>query len=186
MKRIKISVSFYIIWFLIIFLDTEKVWPYFVAAALVHELGHIIALRLLGGQILSFRLGAFGGMIRYYLPNRTIRKEVVICISGCVWGTVLSILSAAVSIPLLCGASTILTVMNLLPIAYLDGGRALRLMFGDNRLLDLLECFVIALLLCLGSAAALRWRAYGLLMMLAVPMFLRQTGLRRRRNRGMI
>ena len=155
-------------------------------AALVHELGHIIALRLLGGQILCFRLGAFGGIIRYYLPNRTTWKEVVICISGCVLGTVLAVLSAVVSIPLLCGASTILTVMNLFPISYLDGGRALRLLFGDNRMLDFLEYIIIVILLCVGGAAALKWRAYGLLLMLAVPMFLRQTGLRQRKNRGMI
>lgn len=186
MKRIKISISFFLVWFLIIFLDTEKVWPYFVAAAAVHEMGHITAIHVCGGQVLRFQLGAFGGIIRYYLPNRTVRKEFLICVSGCLFGMLLALVSAAVRIPLLCGASTILTIANLLPISYLDGGRALNLLFGEKRVLSLLEYFVITLLLCIGAAAALEWKAYGLLAMLAVPMFLHQTDLHRRKNKGMI
>ena len=186
MKRIQISISFILVWLIIVFLDTEKVWPYFVAAAFVHELGHIVAIRLCGGQILRFHLGAFGGVIRYYLPNQTVQKEFVICISGCLLGGLLALLAAVGAMPLLCGASTILTIVNLLPISYLDGGRALTLVFGESRVLELLEYFVIAFLFCFGVFAALEWQAYGLLLMLAAPMFLRQTHLHRRKNKGMI
>ena len=186
MKRIKISVSFFLVWILIVFLDTDKIWPYFVVAAVIHEIGHIAAVYLCRGQILRFHLSAFGGIIQYYLPNRTTRKEFLICMSGCLFGILLSLVAAVLSMSLLCGASTILTLINLLPVSYLDGGRALYLVFGENRALCLLEYFVIAFLLCCGAAAALKWKAYGLLLMLAVPMFLRQTGLHQRKNKGMI
>lgn len=79
-----------------------------------------------------------------------------------------------------------MTVFNLLPISYLDGGRALHLLFGENAILRLLEFFFVALLLSLGLAAAFEWNAYGLLIMAAIPMFLLQTHLHRRKKQGMI
>ena len=186
MKRVQITMPFLIMWAAILFLDTERICVYFLLAAAVHELGHIWAIRLCGGQILHFRLGALGGLIRYYLPHKTVSKEVLICISGCLFGMMLSCVSASADIPLLCGASTILTLFNLLPLPYLDGGRALCLLIGECRLLLFLEYFTVSLLFCLGFAAAICWHAYGLMLMAALPAILQQSALHHRKNKGMI
>ena len=46
-------------------LDTEGVFPCFVAAAIIHELGHTVAILTCGGRIRAFELAPFGFCLRF-------------------------------------------------------------------------------------------------------------------------
>ena len=97
------------------------VW--FLLACAVHELGHFLAIRFLGGRIEGFRLTGLGavmtprGMFGY-------REECLIALAGPAASLILALLAAPFS-QTLAGLSLVLGLFNLLPLGPLDGGRVL-------------------------------------------------------------
>lgn len=93
-----------------------------VAAAAFHELCHMGAVRLVGGQVSGFRIGERGAVMT--VGSMTRGRELFCAMAGPVGG--LSLLLAARWLPrtAVCGAFQ--SLYNLLPLYPLDGGRALR------------------------------------------------------------
>ena len=91
-------------------------------AALIHELGHLLALKIAGGRVLSIRLRSFGARIEAapMSPGRT----ALCALAGPAAGALT--IFAYKSLPELALAGLVQTVFNLLPVYPLDGGRALR------------------------------------------------------------
>lgn len=114
----------------------------FAAAVIVHELGHIAALRALGLRICAFRSEVQGFCIDYAGETSKLGHAAA-ALAGPAAGIALAFaMSAAAArtgcsfFALTAGVSLLLSLFNLLPIQALDGGRVLRLvlsaLLGDN------------------------------------------------------
>ena len=92
-------------------------------ACTVHELGHLLAIRLLGGQVEELRLTGLGGVM---IPQGTFGygAECLVALAGPAASLVLALLAAPFC-QTLAGVSLVLGLFNLLPLAPLDGGRVL-------------------------------------------------------------
>ena len=122
----------------------------FFTAALVHELGHLLALRLAGGQVRSMRLAASGAVIEY-AGALSPRQETGVAAAGPLAGL------AFAAVCFLWGSAyfryagliaLFSSVFNLLPVLPMDGGRlALALLRGAMP-----ERTALAVMRVLGSA----------------------------------
>ena len=93
-----------------------------VLAALIHECGHLIAVRLTGGRVLAIRLRAGGARIE--TAPMPPGKAAVCALAGPGAGALT--IFAWRFFPEMALAGLVQTVFNLLPIYPLDGGRVAR------------------------------------------------------------
>lgn len=118
------------------------------AAVLVHELSHCIALRLCGKQIDMVVLDVNGAKIQ---TEALSDWQTILCsLAGPVGGLLL--LFAASVFPQAALCAVLLSIYNLLPVFPLDGGRALRgiaHLILPERICELL-CFMIEKIALLG------------------------------------
>lgn len=98
-------------------------------AALCHELGHLLALRLAGAEVERLRLTAFGAEILADTRFLPYPREILCTLAGPAVNLALALLLSRVAGDYtLAGANLLLGGFNLLPIPSLDGGRALYLL----------------------------------------------------------
>ena len=122
MVPIKAEAGFWLVLGLMVLLFPMRFLAGVLLAACVHELGHILAVRLTGGRVLGICLMAFGARIEA-APMEPGRAAVcalagpaagALCILAWRW------------FPELALAAMVQTGFNLIPIYPLDGGRAMR------------------------------------------------------------
>ncbi len=95
----------------------------FLLALIVHEAGHLLAMRIGGIPVYGFRLSAAGAVIQGGFVG--YRQEIACAVMGPVGSILLAMLSFR-QIPKLAMLSVALAGVNLLPVYPLDGGRILR------------------------------------------------------------
>lgn len=124
MNKIKIEYSFVLMWSIFYFFDREGLLPVFFCAAVLHEMGHYIVMRLLGGQLIFLRLTAFGAEMRMTLPGGYLH-EFLVAGAGPLSNFLTSYLLSVLGHPVAAGAGAVLGLFNLLPASPLDGGKIL-------------------------------------------------------------
>ena len=98
-------------------------------AAVCHEMGHYVALRLCGGRLEGLSVSAFGAQMRIRDRNRlSYGREALCVLAGPLVNVTLSWLMSVggkwrEEFYLFAGAQLVLGVFNLLPLTALDGGR---------------------------------------------------------------
>lgn len=105
----------------------------FALAAFVHECGHLLALRLLGGRVARFSLRLSGAEIGYQGGRLSYGGEVVLALAGplmnLLWACLCALLTRLWPDPRLyrlVGCHLTQALFNLLPALPLDGGRVLK------------------------------------------------------------
>ena len=145
-------------------------WAFF--CLLLHELGHLLAARLLGLRALSLDVMPMGGVLHigglYRLPAR---QMVPVALAGPLVSLVLAVLCTQISSRTgmqLAVINMVIGLFNLLPGLPLDGGRLLaallKPLLGVRRAVDVAvwmgRCIGVALL----AIAACHWLAHGKLL----------------------
>lgn len=100
------------------------------AAALIHEAGHWVALRVMGARIRGLRIGMLGMVMETDSSRLSYGQELLALLAGpgmnLLCACLLSLLTGGTEAVI--GAHLVLGLFNLLPARPLDGGRALYLL----------------------------------------------------------
>lgn len=105
-----------------------EVLPLAALAALLHELGHLAALRLAGVDVKGISLTAFGAEIQVDTRYLSYPRDILCTLAGPLVNIALGLILARTSEDyLFAGANLLQGGFNLLPISGLDGARALHL-----------------------------------------------------------
>ncbi len=159
---------------LLYYMDDSGVTGWMLAACAFHELGHWWAIRALGGRIQSFRLSCAGAELRLSSARQLPPERMVLCALA---GPGMNLVTAAAAAFLarhgaggrlyfFTGVNLGLAAFNLLPAAWLDGGRAVECMCSaigraelGRRLTGMCSVAVAGALLLAG--AVLLWESEG-------------------------
>ena len=123
--RVEATGGFFLLLAWLIYLDRHMLVPLALAACVLHELGHYVAIRLLGGDVKLIRLTAVGVEMEVRYPL-SYWREGLAALAGPGMNLLLALpFSAWEGGVLFSGLNLALGCFNLLPAGRLDGGRAL-------------------------------------------------------------
>jgi len=131
--KLRISIFGMLMLLILIFGDNRVYSVIALAAAAVHECGHLITARLLGVKFKTLSLNLFGARLGLATPLYSYKKEFLLCAAGPAINLVTGAVALCVynsrlpneHILFFAIASFFLAVLNLLPIKSFDGGRML-------------------------------------------------------------
>jgi Zn-dependent protease len=159
--KINISSGFLLLMAIIYFFDSCGIFLAALPALIVHEGGHILAMRLFGARPTALRAG-ISGFALDFSGDISCHGEFLTTLSGPFFGLCFAFLCARLAVIfeseylLSCaGIGLILNCFNLLPALPLDGGRAVSIgaaFFWGNKVskvISLVLSFGISLALCL-------------------------------------
>ena len=121
--RIEVTGGFFLLLAWLNYLDRSFLVPMALAACTAHELGHIAAIRLLGGSVKEVRLTAIGAELVLERPL-AYWQEGLSALAGPGVNLLLALAGCRFSLTF-AGLNLALALFNLLPVGRLDGGRAL-------------------------------------------------------------
>ena len=126
--RVDIKPNTYLYLVILLFLLPIEWLLAWLMAMVVHEFSHWLGVKLCGGKVLE--LSASIGGIQMQSTPLTDRKRLFSILSGPFGGLLLASLGRWFPRMALC--SWVLSVYNLLPLLFLDGGKALEIIAGAS------------------------------------------------------
>lgn len=130
--------SFWLLLLLAAMVSPPVVVAAVISASVLHELGHLAALRHYGVRVRALRLTALGAELEApKLVRLSYPRELIVTLSGIAVNLLCAALLAVLvrhsggeSAYLFAGAHLVLAAFNLLPVSTLDGARALLLLLA--------------------------------------------------------
>lgn len=124
--KFSVSIGFLLIAAAIIYLDGQDLVLRCILACLLHEAGHWVMIRMLGGRVQAVHLTVIGAEMRLDMRRPlSYGREVAAALAGPAVSLAAAWLSARLSWFLFAGMNLSLGALNLVPAVPLDGGRAL-------------------------------------------------------------
>lgn len=155
----------------IIYLDGFELVSRCILACLLHEAGHWITVRCLGGNVQAVRLTAIGAEMSIDTRKpMSYGREIAVALAGPAVSLIIAWIAARFGWFLFAGMNLSLGLLNLIPVMPLDGGRVLHqilCMFCPDKselILRWTSIVFAGLVLGLGAAAWQRWGNITLLM----------------------
>lgn len=124
-ERLILEKSALLIPVMVLLFGAGKIIAAFLLASLLHEIGHLLAIRCFSGKVRTLRLSFTGAEICADVRGGYAR-EAVISLMGPAASFAAAILLAGWGFYTVAGASFLLGVLNSMPVLSLDGGRALK------------------------------------------------------------
>lgn len=130
-NRLSIAIHpFCFLWWVIALYLVPLQWLFsWILAAMLHELGHYIALVSCGGTLIRISIRG-NGCIMHTSPL-SLRREIFCIAAGPLAGIFILLFYRYLPRTCLCAAAQ--TIYNLLPIYPLDGGRILRCLIQERK-----------------------------------------------------
>ena len=125
--RVEVTGGFLLLMAWLNYTDTQGLLPAALCAATAHELGHLAAIRALGGHVTALRLSAVGAELRLG-RSLSYGRELLCALAGPAVNLVLARLAAlwgGEELLVFAGMNLALGCFNLLPVSALDGGKCL-------------------------------------------------------------
>lgn len=184
-SKLQIKYSFLFSFTLLLCIDREGLLLLSLLCALLHELGHLAALRIAGAQNLRLILWGFGIRIEKDPIMLSFRREALVLLMGAIFNLALMLLLFLTWLlfqkPILFYAAMInliLGTLNLLPVCPLDGGQ-LFCLFLSRRfspktalLIETLASIAVLIpLFTLGTFLLLQSRNFSLLVFCCVLIY---------------
>lgn len=125
--RIRISGGFWLLaaWFTLV--NGWQLLAVILSAAALHELGHLLVLRLLGARVRELRVSVFGAELMTSAARLSYPGEIAAVLAGPAVNLLCALVLGGAHAWVAAGAHLSLCLFNLLPVRPLDGGRALYL-----------------------------------------------------------
>lgn len=161
---LRVTPGFAVLLGVLIALDPADLCLPLLAAAAVHELGHLTALRLCGVAVTELRFGALGAVIATEPMSPETERR---CTAAGPFASLLG-LCLLRFFPRFALLSGLLALANLLPVWPLDGGRIFRTLWPERA--ELVSGLTAAVLLLAGCllAAVFHWGLWPLLLATAL------------------
>ena len=187
--RLEATPGFWVLLGLLFYLDEGLgLLGWGLLACALHELGHVLAVGLLGGRFGALRLSAVGAQLTLD-PGRPLSygRELLCALAGPAVSLLTAWVAAGGRLFLLAGLSLGQGLFNLLPLLPLDGGRCLYLFLaplaGEQRAERALELASSALVGLLLGGGLILVRVFGNFTLLVTALWL-TAGLLRRPGRA--
>lgn len=189
-RKFDISVGFVLLLAVLYLLDSGKLLFPALAAALLHEAGHIIAIKLCGGVVEGVRMRVFGArVIVSAYPILSYKSEIICAAAGPFAGLFAAYASSLTAgwlgldgLYTFSGLNLVLSAVNLLPIYPLDGGRILynlMLMLLDfelaHRVASVVSVVFCALMMLM-CAVVIKYTGFRLTLVIFTAFILIKTG----------
>jgi stage IV sporulation protein FB len=174
--KVTVRAGFVLLVTVLVWLDQGGLLWIVFAAALLHELGHYIPLRLLGGRVASLELTG-GGIIMISSQPMNYKRELLTVLAGPAASLAFALLFSLHDDMMegqaaLAGMCLSHAIFNLLPMRGLDGGRALELILGAagfTRTRTVLTVTTAVTVTCLAALIGyLAWKMQSLSLLLAM------------------
>ena len=162
-----VSPGFFLLLIVFAAVDRQRLLLPIMLAAALHECGHVLVLRLLGGHIARFRITLFGAELRIRRSERlSYGREIAAVLAGPGVNLLCAYALARLAVYadwergfMLAGIHAALALFNLLPLRTLDGGRSLYLLLSwmaepvtADRIMHKVGCLCLGVLLMLCAA----------------------------------